>query len=100
MNNPNVTAYELYQLKERRFNSRNRFEFTTWPSERFAPQIDLYKIHHFDNKAKTTSLKALQINMRSKNVSDPLGLEIDFHTNLTDQQIDQILIPYNRHDTS
>ena len=100
MNNPNITAYELYLLKERMFNSSNRFEFTIWPNERFAPQIDLYKIHHFDNKAKTTSLKALQINMRSKNVSDPLGLEIDFHANLTDQQIDQILIPYNRHDTS
>ena len=100
MQNPRVTAYELYLLKERMFKSFSKFEFMIWQNKRFAPQIDLFKIHHFDNKAKTTSLKALQINMRSNNVHDPLGLEIDYHANLTSDQVDGKLIPYNRHDTS
>ena len=38
------------------------------------PQLDLYKIWHFDNKAKATSLKALEIAMRMETVQDlPFG---------------------------
>lgn len=67
---------------------------TIWNTkDRFFPQIDLYKIHHFDNKARATSLKALQFAMRSESVEDlpfPLGV-------LSDEQKD-ILIQYNIHD--
>lgn len=39
-------------------------------------QVDLYKIHHFDNRAKSTSLKAIEFNRRSHSVEttpfDPL----------------------------
>ena len=34
------------------------------------PQLDLFRIHHFDNKAKRTSLKAVEIAMNSPNVQD------------------------------
>lgn len=32
------------------------------------PQVDLYRIHHFDNKAKTTSLYKLKFNMRMPSI--------------------------------
>jgi len=34
------------------------------------PQLDLYRIHHFDNKAKSTSLKAVEIAINFHNVQD------------------------------
>jgi hypothetical protein len=34
------------------------------------PQLDVYKIHHFDNKAKATSLKAVEIAIQYPNVQD------------------------------
>lgn len=39
-------------------------------SNRLIPQIDLFKICHFDNDAKRTSLKALQFAMRSESLED------------------------------
>ncbi len=63
-------------------------------SEVIVPQIDLYKIWHFDNKAKSTSLKLLEFNMRSKTIED---LPFPVGTVLTSEQIDK-LISYNWHD--
>ena len=34
------------------------------------PQLDLFRIHHFDNKAKRTSLKAVEIAINYPNVQD------------------------------
>ncbi len=48
----------------------DRFRHLVKPSDYLVPQIDLFKIHHFDNKARTTSLKALEFNMRLPNISD------------------------------
>lgn len=67
-----------------------------WERNRFAPQVDLFKIHHFDNRAKSTSLKALEINMRMENVMD---LPFPPGTLLSQDQAQNIVIPYNRHDT-
>jgi hypothetical protein len=58
------------------------------------PQVDLYKIHHFDNKARATSLKMLEFNMKMDNVSD---LPFPVGTELSDEQKD-ILLEYNVHD--
>ncbi len=63
-------------------------------SERILPQIDLLKINHFDNHAKTTSLKALQFAMRLPSVED---LPYDPNTDLTSEQMDE-LIKYGVHD--
>lgn len=93
--NPNVTPYELYLKSKSIITSFDKFANTIWASDRFTPQIDLFKIHHFDNKAKTTSLKALQINMRLDNVVDsPLG----FDAPISHNEINGLLIPYNIHD--
>ena len=63
-------------------------------SDHFIQQVDLYKIHHMDNTAKATSLKMLEVNMRSDNVEDlpfPVGKK------LTSSEIDTLLY-YNQHD--
>jgi len=57
-------------------------------------QLDLMKVHHFDNKAKRVSLKVLEFNMRSQNIED---LPFNPGTKLKEQDIDT-LIKYNIHD--
>jgi hypothetical protein len=91
-NNPNCTVQQIYDKAQSIILSLDRFGHLIWADNRFAPQIDLFKINHFDNKAKSTSLKALQINMRSENVIDT---PVEFGTVLTKEQVDNDLIPYN-----
>lgn len=95
--NPNITAQEIRMRNDAIFASKDRFEFSTWPNERFAPQIDLRTLHHFDNVAKMQSLKGLQINMRSPNVVE---MELGFERPLTWQETNELAIPYNFHDVS
>ena len=95
--NPQMTVEQIYDKAMAIINAPfdQRFAHTVWASDRFTPQIDVFKIHHFDNQAKRTSLKALQINMRSQTVVDS---PVQFGTNLTQEQIERDLIPYNIHD--
>jgi len=50
-------------------------------------QIDLYKIHHFDNKAKSASLKLLEFNMRMDNIAET---PFEFDKALQENQIEQV----------
>lgn len=62
--------------------------------DQYVKQIDLFKIHHFDNRAKMTSLKMIEVNLRMKNVLDlPYAIESE----LTREMIDHIK-DYNEHD--
>jgi hypothetical protein len=74
----------------------DRFAHTVWPSDRIVTQGDLFKIHHFDNFARSTSLKKLEIAMRSDMVVD-LPYPPDQPT--TSVQKDEI-IRYMCHDVS
>lgn len=90
-----LTYEDIYRKSMSIIEGNDRFAHTIWERDRFAPQIDLFKIHHFDNKAKTTSLKALQINMRLPSVVDmPLAL----NTALSWDDIEYKGIPYVKHD--
>jgi hypothetical protein len=71
-----------------------RFAHMVWESDWVVEQIDLYKIHHFDNMAKATSLKVLEFNMRMDNIED---LPFPVGTVLTSDQVDT-LIEYNDND--
>lgn len=51
-------------------NSGDRWGHQIWASDRFARQLDLYRMNHFDNIAKVTSLKELQFTMRMRTVED------------------------------
>lgn len=73
-----------------------RWNHSVKPSDRFVEQLDLFKIHHFDNKARATSLKVLEFNMRSDSIED---LPFKVGTVLTKDQID-VLKQYNAHDVS
>ena len=77
----------LYAKAQAIITTGDRFAHTVWPSDRYIPQLDLFKIHHFDNVARATSLKALQFNMRSASVED---LPIPPGTMLTPDQIDAL----------
>jgi hypothetical protein len=66
------------------------------PSDQFVTQLDLFKIHHFDNKARATSLKVLEFNMRSDNIED---LPFPVGTTLSREQV-EVLKRYNQHDVS
>ena len=74
------------------FNAR--FSHIIYDNDMIVPQIDLYKIHHFDNQARATSLKVLEFNMRMSNIED---LPFDVGNDLTSDQID-VLIDYMWHD--
>jgi hypothetical protein len=91
-------ANTLYQKAMAIINSQDE-NGSKWmhqvnPSDRFVQQIDLFKIHHFDNKARATSLKVLEFNMRSDNIED---LPFPVGTVLTQQQV-PVLKNYNAHD--
>jgi hypothetical protein len=90
-------ANTLYQKAMSIIHSQdddNRWAHTVNPSDRFVEQIDLFKIHHFDNKARATSLKVLEFNMRSDNIED---LPFPVGTVLTQHQV-PVLKNYNAHD--
>lgn len=71
-----------------------RFDHIIYDSEVIIPQIDLFKVHHFDNENRRVSLKVLEFNMRMENVQDLPFLP---GTVLDNNQKDT-LIKYNRHD--
>jgi len=95
--NPNISYEHLYAKSMNIIDGKNRFDNIVWSSERFTPQIDVFKIHHFDNAAKSTGLKALEINMRSSVVLD---MPVANGTILTEKEIRELLIPYNQLDVS
>lgn len=95
--NKDASANRIYQKAQSIIDAGfgdERFRHMIPEYKWFIPQIDLLKVHHFDNKARMTSLKMLEFNMRSKNIEDlPFPVGID----LTSDQIDTLLI-YNKHD--
>ena len=92
----NCTVSSIYDKAMSIINTPHnaRFAHMIWERDRIVEQLDLYKIHHFDNVSKATSLKVLEFNMRMGNIED---LPFDVGLNLTDEQKD-VLIKYNRHD--
>jgi len=75
-------------------DDEDRWMHSVKPSDRYVEQIDLYKIHHFDNKARATGLKVLEFNMRSASIED---LPFKVGTELTQDQL-PVLKQYNAHD--
>ena len=91
-----ATAKIMYDKAAAIVNSENvgGFEHNVWPSDRFVEQLDLYKIHHFDNRARATNLKTLEFNMRSKTIVE---CSVEFGKDVAMSDID-IVLKYNAHD--
>lgn len=87
-----IYSFAMKQIRSAK--DGNGFPRTFKDDEEFFKQIDLYKIWHFDNKAKATSLKKLEFNMRSQNIEE---LPFPVGTILTKEQIVK-LREYNMHD--
>ena len=71
-----ITAGEIYDRAMQIINDPSPFRNMVRPSDCWVKQIDLMRVHHFDNKARMTSLKTLEFNMRLPNISDlpfPIG---------------------------
>ncbi|AXF53124.1 MAG: hypothetical protein [Caudoviricetes sp.] len=91
-----ISSGEIYRKVEQLFAEAktNRFGSAVKSADVLIKQVDLFKIWHFDNKAKATSLKVLEFNMRSKNIED---LPFPVGKRLTNAEMD-VLIDYNKHD--
>lgn len=89
-----VYSHQLHAVANRIIRAENRWANIIWPDQRIVPQLDLYLIHHFDNPAKATSLKAIEVAMRSHDVQD---LPFDPTKPVPVDQFDK-LISYNFHD--
>ena len=91
------TAKELYKVAEDYFKKQKSSEKSFNPikdSDVIIPQLDLYLVHHFDNKARSTSLKMLEFNMRSEEIEDlpfPPGYVVKEHEV-------PVLLKYNKKD--
>lgn len=91
------TAKEIYSVAQEYFNKQKKSDKNFNPikdSEVVIDQVDLFLIHHFDNKARSTSLKMLEFNMRSEEIEDlpfPVGYAIK------EEEI-PILLKYNKKD--
>lgn len=91
-----ATARMLYDKAMAIIGSQddNRFMHNVKPSDRHVTQIDLFKIWHFDNRARSTSLKVLEFNLRMDNLCDlpfPVGTMLNYEQT-------QVLKTYNAHD--
>ena len=80
-----LTAQEIYKEVETIINTKYS---AIWDNQIKIPQLDLYRIHHYDNKNKSTSLKWLEFAMRLPNVED---LPYKPGTILTFDQMDEII---------
>lgn len=91
-----ITVSDIYDKAMSIINAYGpaKFSHMVWESDWIVEQVDLYKIHHFDNVSKATSLKMLEFNMRMDSIED---LPFPVGTVLTSEQIDT-LADYNWHD--
>lgn len=73
-------------------DQQTKWQYSVWSDQRWVEQLDLYLIHHFNNRAKSTSLKMLEFQMRARNITDlpfPPGIP------LNDPAKYDILLDYN-----
>lgn len=83
-------AHELYKKAQDTINrSRDREWLEFYEGNMQIPQIDLYKLNHWDNPAKRSSLKWIQFSMDWYNLQD---MPIHHTTEIkTKEQIDEII---------
>ena len=89
-------ANKVFDLAQKQIESfrGEGFGNTIKYEDQYVKQIDLFKVHHFDNRAKMTSLKMIEFNLRMSNLKD---LPYEIESTLTEEMIAEIL-QYNEHD--
>lgn len=66
--NPNCSPKEIRNYANTIISSKEFPDVPEWKLK--IPHLDLYKIHHFDNKNKRTSLKWCEFSMNLENIED------------------------------
>lgn len=94
--NGTQTAYASYVLGQQIIHSQDvaKWKYIIPPRQWIVPQLDLFKIHHFDNRARSASLKHVQFCMRCETIDD---MPFDVGSMLHPSEIDR-LIQYCHHD--
>ena len=83
------TAEKIYAYAQSIITEEKKEYVKVW-----IKQLDLYLLNHYDNKARSTSLKALEVSCRWNNVMDmPLH-----HTTQIDEHLLQQVLEYNLND--
>lgn len=86
------TSWDWYARATEIIHADDRHNLIIWRPA--LPQIDLYLIHHFNNKARSQSLKGVEFALRMDNIQDlPLPPDQDVPIDKIDE-----LIEYNKHD--
>ncbi len=85
----NITAEKIYN-RAQSIIAEEKKQYV----EELIPQLDLFLLNHYDNKARRTSLKALEVSCGWDNVMDmPMH-----HTEAIDEHKLKRLVEYNRND--
>lgn len=96
-NNEYLIIDEIYSKAQSIINHQNDDGYYSAIKEAdvIIPQLDLFKIWHYDNKARITGLKALQISMNYPNV-----LDMPIHHSKDDISLEDIeeILEYNLND--
>jgi hypothetical protein len=85
-----ATALRLFNLAQEIIDAgpASRGKYRVWERHQLSPQLDLFLLHHLDNRARMTSLKALQVAMRSPRVQE---MPFKVGSVLTSEQMDQTI---------
>lgn len=85
----------IYIQSQKVIENSNKMGFSEFPEWKLRiPQLDLFKIWHYDNKAKMTSLKFLEYSMDFDNIEE---MPIHHSSSVDESQIQSIL-DYNLND--
>lgn len=98
LENKGCTSDDIHEFANEIIRAQNsdedKFKYRVPKNKEWVRQVDLYLINHFNNKARATSLKMIEFNMRSNTIED-----LPYHPSddLTSEQIEQV-VSYNIHD--
>lgn len=85
-------AEEIYSYAQRAITNSNNNEFQDFPEWKMnIQQIDLFKLNHWDNPAKRSSLKWIEYTMDWQNILD---MPIHHETKITKQKQLDVIIGY------
>jgi len=85
-----ISAYSTKVIEDSRYQIPHRYKETDFS----IPALDVFKIHHFDNDQRRTSLKFCEFMMNMDVEEMPLHF---LSTGITESQIEEIRM-YRRHD--
>jgi hypothetical protein len=82
-----INPESIFEFSNEIIKSKDKFKYHVWPSNMIAQQIDLYKINHYDNHAKSTSLKIIEFNLQAGWLQE---LPFKPGTTLNNKEIDEL----------